>query len=287
MCVCYLEGGGRHAEITDSLIYFICKDTQPFTVVTGRGFKRFVKTLAPLYKLPGRNTVKDKICMKYEVMSEQFKSRLKTVEHITLTTDIWTETMNTKSFLGVTAHFIQGNEKNSAALGITELCNAHTGEYIASELKDLNKWEISLSKINAVVTDSGANIVKAISSLFGRNKHLPCLAHTLNLVAESTIKNTHGLGTLLDKVRAIVLHIKNSVSASDELRRIQINNGIQEGSIKKLKLDVKTRWNSTFYMCERFLELSTLISTILLQRPASPPMLTAQNLKCLWKLQTF
>ena len=46
------------------------------------------------------------------------------------------------------------------------------------------KWGINPEKVAAVVTDNGANIVNAVTNAFGKQKHLWCFAHTLNLVAQ-------------------------------------------------------------------------------------------------------
>lgn len=66
--------------------------------------------------------------------------------------------------------------------------------------------------------------------------------------------------------------------AADQLRKAQNNSGIKEGNIKKVILDVKTRWNSTYYITERFLELAPLISTIIFDNINAPVMLSAIKL---------
>lgn len=66
---------------------------------------------------------------------------------------------------------------------------------------------------------------------------------------------------------------------NDELRKKQIDKGIPEGKVMKVILDVKTRWNSTFFLLDRFLELSTILNEILLEKPFAPPMPTAIEIK--------
>lgn len=145
-----------------------------------------------------------------------FKDKLKSVSHVTLTTDIWTD-IQTKSFLGVTVHYIENNSLASSSLGVIELTESHAAQYISTELVCLlNDWGIHIDKVIAVVTDNGANMVKAICDTFGRNWHIPCFAHTLNLVCENAIKGTDVLVDLLYKVRSLVTWVKKSVHNSDE-----------------------------------------------------------------------
>jgi len=68
-------------------------------------------------------------------------------------------------------------------------------------------------------------MVKAAKELFGVEKHIPCFAHTINLVVENIIKNTDSLLNLLSKVREVVKYFKRSTHASDQLRKRQIDEG--------------------------------------------------------------
>lgn len=246
----------------------------PFSTVEGEGFLQLVKEVSPLYKVPTRNTFKNLIDKKFEITAMLFKEKLRAINYITLTSDIWTDFQN-KSFLGVTAHYIENTTLVSATLGVIELEESHTALYISSELlKLLAYWDLTTDSIIAVVTDNGANIVKSVYDTFGRNKHISCFAHTLNLVCGNSIKNTIGLEDLLQKVRAIVIWFKRSVHACDQLRKHQKDKGILEGNIKKIIIDVKTRWNSTFYMVSRFIELAPLLSNIIFENVNAPAMLS-------------
>lgn len=132
-----------------------------------------MKEVAPLYKVPTRNTIKARILQKYDAVSSHFRCLLKKIEDITVTTDIWSEMMTTKSYLEVTIHFIHSSKLCSASLGIFELSKCHSANYISDELLNvLNLWCIPKSKILAVVTDNDSTMLKAIKDNFGENKHL-------------------------------------------------------------------------------------------------------------------
>lgn len=166
-----------------------------------------MKEICPLYKVSTRNTVKNHIDKEYEIAALRFlQTLISDINYFTLTTDIWTADMQNKSFIGVTVQYVQGMEMKSACLDVLKLNQSHTAAYISSSLQNiLNKWKISKDKIVAVVTDNGANIVRAVHDSFGKNRHLPCFAHILNLVCENGINKTPNLNALLEKVRNIVI----------------------------------------------------------------------------------
>ncbi|XP_043267571.1 uncharacterized protein [Venturia canescens] len=66
--------------------------------------------------------------------------------------------------------------------------------------------------------------------------------------------------------------ILQSTIASDELRKSQNRN-----PPLRLIQNVATRWNSTFFILERFLKLIDTISSVLVKLPRSPPMLSASE----------
>lgn len=275
----YSKGGAKYDRITDAIAYFIAVDNRPFYAVEGKGFRHLMKQLAPLYKVPCRETIKAKIDKKYDTLSKIVAEKFKNVDHFCLTTDIWTETMTNTGYLGLTVHFLHLNELQSMTIGVFELEESHTGDYIGQQLIGiLRGWNIDTEKVMAIVTDSGANMIKAIRETFGANKHIPCFAHMINRVAEESIRKTSGLNDIIDQVRNIVKYIKKRQDMTLELKRKQIENKIPQEKTLKIMLDVKTRWNSLYYMLQRFIELAPYISDIIFSKIDAPTMLTAVQL---------
>ncbi|XP_050532949.1 zinc finger BED domain-containing protein 4-like [Daktulosphaira vitifoliae] len=89
-------------------------------------------------------------------------------------------------------------------------------------------------------------------------RHVGCYAHSLNLVVQTALKS---ISEIRDKVRGIVGHFKRSLQAAEKL----INMQIQLGLIPPLMLiqDVVTRWNSTYEMFQRILDLKIPLSSVL------------------------
>ncbi|XP_011858288.1 PREDICTED: zinc finger BED domain-containing protein 1-like [Vollenhovia emeryi] len=265
------QSGSKATELNNKLVFMLTKDYMPIRTVQKEGFQEFVKALNPLYKLPSRKTVTDLIEEKYDYLSNLTKERLSTIESLSLTTDIWTEPLNSKSYLGLTAHYLFANKCKSITIGVQELDERHTSNNLKDWLLNLlDEWRIKRENIVAMISDNGANIKKAIIDIFGADKHIPCFAHTLNLVPSKIIETDELISPLIKKVKTIVTYFKKSVFASDQLRVY---------SQLKLIQSIETRWNSTYDMLFRFMELSDAISLILLKCTTAPSMLTATELQ--------
>ena len=167
------EGGRKHTKLTNKILFMICKDSQPVATVEREGFKELMKHVAPSYKIPCRKTFGSRLDKKYEELSKDYKRFLKTVKDITLTTDLWSDTLNTRSFLGITAHFLQGSEIVSGVIGVYDFPTTHTSAHLEEKLRDVcNEWEINLDQISAIVTDNASNIVKAMEDFVGKDRHI-------------------------------------------------------------------------------------------------------------------
>lgn len=100
----FLEGGSKAGDITNAILFMLAKDCEPFYTVEHEGFKHLMKVVVPLYSIPSRTTITRKMGEKYDFLATQEKKKLEQIQHFCVTTDIWTDTLNTKSYLGMTIH---------------------------------------------------------------------------------------------------------------------------------------------------------------------------------------
>ncbi|CAG9831131.1 unnamed protein product [Diabrotica balteata] len=282
--ISYAEGGNRYTKISNSILYMICKDYQPFSIVEDKGFRQLFQTLAPQYKIPTRKTLTNLLENRYIAAAAHVKTKIENIDNYSLTADIWTDTLNSTSFFGVTLHFQEDIRISSLALNVWELSERHTSENISKTLQTIcMDWGIVKEKLSVIVTDGAANMGKAIELCFGRTRHLHCFAHQINLIAEKAIEDTPNLGELIKKMKTVVTWFKQSIIAADELRAAQKSNTVQYS----LKQSVPTRWNSVYYMIKRFLELREYVNIIINNHTTAPLMLTARELSDLSKIKSL
>ncbi|XP_049823404.1 E3 SUMO-protein ligase ZBED1 [Aethina tumida] len=233
-------------KIDDKLMLLFTRDFQPFSVVEDYGFQLFVQALNPSYRLPTRKTIRNSLLpAKYEEVYNKTKEAMCNVNKVTLTTDCWTSS-TTDNFLGVTAHFLNDN---------LEIKHAVLGCQNAKIIKNIiEEWHLN-NKILIIISDNAPNIKRAIKEEL-QLKHFGCHAHTLNLIAQNSLKCA---SKVLEKIKGIVAFFKRSSSATTIFFKQQKQLNIEPA--KKLIQDVNTRWNSTYYMIERFVELENPIRT--------------------------
>lgn len=134
---------------------------------------------------------------------------------------------------------------------------SHTAEHLKNRLIAIaEKWRIA-DNIVAVVTDNGANIVAAVKLTGWR--HIPCFDHTLNLVVSNAILSNAEISRVLQRCRDAVSYFHRSGSATAKLKHFS-NHHL---TTTKLKMEVSTRWNSTFFMLQSILELKNAMSDAL------------------------
>ncbi|XP_022865255.1 zinc finger BED domain-containing protein RICESLEEPER 2-like [Olea europaea var. sylvestris] len=227
----------------------------PLSMVEHTGFRKFCNTIQPLFKVVSRNTIKADILKIYDYERTKVMGLLeRTNSRIAVTTDMWTSNQK-KGFMAITAHYIDDSWRlQSRILRFIYVPCPHTAESLSTVLMDcLFDWNIdqklsTLTVDNCTTNDAMINIMLdklSLGSLLlnGEFFHLRCCAHILNLIVKDG----------LDVISPSVERIRDSVSYwSATPKRVETFEAVaRQMKIpcgKKLLLDCKTRWNSTYLM---------------------------------------
>lgn len=113
----------------------------------------------------------------------------------------------------------------------------------------LDQWHIPWTKVHVILRDNASNMKKAMDNMGARS--LGCFAHTLQLVVNEGLLSQRSVSDATASCRQIVGHFKHSPLAYSRLHDIQLQMQMQP---KRLQQDVRTRWNSMYYMIESLLE---------------------------------
>lgn len=131
-------------------------------------------------------------------------------------------------------------------------------------------------QVLAITTDNASNnntFIRIMADHFKvmktdfnpENQHVRCLAHVLNLAVQDMLESLKtgidiaevggekSLNALIPKLRKVVAMIRSSPQRREKLAA---QCSVANIKSKELVLDVKTRWNSTYAMITRALELS-------------------------------
>ncbi|GBC14910.2 zinc finger BED domain-containing protein RICESLEEPER 2-like [Rhizophagus irregularis DAOM 181602=DAOM 197198] len=238
-----------HNEMINNLVKWIVIKQHAFTIAEEPEFINFIHSLHPTAKIPSADTIKSHISNFYRTDREKVQNILLNIPRkISFTIDCWTSP-SVKSFLSITAHFIDKDWKlQHILLDFLEMFDSHTGQ----NLKE------------TFVTG------------------LECFAHVINLSVQAALTQ---LESEISKLRDLVNRIRAS-----SLRREKLKMACKNNQLKDLTLipDVPTRWNSTYEMISRSLQLKIAIDSVTLNdRDLKKYLLTKNQWAELEKIKDF
>uniref|UniRef100_T1IT56 BED-type domain-containing protein n=1 Tax=Strigamia maritima TaxID=126957 RepID=T1IT56_STRMM len=282
------------------LIKWIIVTNQAHRIVEEETFLELLAEFSDEAFIPKRDTVKADIMKAYIEMKKKISEILSILScRLSFTHDCWTSP-NGIFFLGITCHWITEKwEYQSVLLDFIQLKGKHTGINIADAfMNTLTDFNIT-SKILSITTDNASNNDTFVASFtdkhneltlfdlnsitFTKDHHVRCFAHIMNLSVQSFLSsllislpinedfeleadpedyvepNLTNHGTIISKLRNLIKKIRVSPQKLQKL-----SEACKILSIDDVKpiIDVKTRWNLTFYMIQRAVRLRNAITTI-------------------------
>lgn len=253
-----------HEKATNDLLNFIIDDYQAFNIVENEFFKIFLKNFN--YEPPGRSYVKNQIMKIYQEKKKIIIDYLTKLDClISLTFDLWTSNSNIP-YLGITAHWIDTEwHICSISLDFIECPYPHDGEALASLVFSIIKEFEIVSKILGITTDNASNMQTFYDSFYEKIKvfspfttNFGCGCHIINLAVQNGINE---IIPKIEKLRDINKKLKDSPKLFQEFKEVY-DHFKPNFPFKTPKLDVKTRWNSLYYMIHDSIEMKEIYNKL-------------------------
>uniref|UniRef100_S4RUE7 BED-type domain-containing protein n=1 Tax=Petromyzon marinus TaxID=7757 RepID=S4RUE7_PETMA len=254
----------RARSITGLLLQVIVKDLRPLDLVNGVAFREFLSFLEPGYSVPSVVYFEKMLEEKYNEVKQQCIAELKKASGLSLSCDVWNSAA-VDAYMSVSVHFIDEDwQLRNFLLESTNVLESHTPIVIRQWIEDaLQRFEVEPAKIVSMVHDTGENMSAAARLLEEAYSWKPvqCAAHSLQLIVKDHgISKLPALDRAVDVARQLVEYFRKSEFALSQLSVREKEYNIIECP---LVVDTPSRWNTTFDMIDRLLELRVPIAAVL------------------------
>lgn len=240
----------------------------PFNFVEGLGFRRLIQQLAPRYNFRGRNFFTDFVCKElYGKVAQKVKELIEKFDYMSFTSDIWSDPSSNASLLSLTCHGISENfDRSSIILKCESFDGRHTGDIISEKFDTmLSEWNIKKEQVHCLIRDEGSNMKRAVR--LAALNDIDCTVHKIQLAIRSCLGSQENIKILKQKCKKISTHFNHSTIAQRQLQTIQ--DRLNQPHLKVFQ-DCVTRWNSTFYMFERFFKVKDALSLYINDNEINP-----------------
>lgn len=273
----------------DCLLNFIVQGHHSFRIVEEPAFKALLRHLQPNQRIIGRTSIMTLLTKDFDRAKAMVLRRLGgTSSDVGLTTDVWTS-LTQVPFMAVTAHFAEDYVQKSILIAFKNLPYPHEGIDIARGLEEVALDFGINHKIGAINTDNASNNTTANDVWLSpggilevsKEQHTRCLAHIINLSAQAGLKKVENE---LKKLKKLVTFVRISPKQIECLETLARGLG---GTFKKPLADVPTRWNSTFIMIERAIEMKMVYSSAFQLDTFSRFVITSDEWSALERIMLF
>ncbi|GBP12619.1 Zinc finger BED domain-containing protein 4 [Eumeta japonica] len=183
----------------------------PFNFVEGLGFRRLIQEIARRYNFRGRNFFTEFVCKElYGKIAIKVKELLKKFDHMSFTSDIWSDPSSNASLLSLTCHGIASDfERSSIILKCETFDDRHTGDIIAEKFDTmLSKWNISNDQVHCMIRDGGSNMKRAMR--LAKLQDLDCAVHKMQLAIQSSLNSQENIKNVFESKDALNFNINDS-----------------------------------------------------------------------------
>lgn len=232
---------------TGMIATWLCKDSRPSYLVQDKGFRDLLGILCPEFEVPCYQTITNLIKDIYEEKKKEVTENLEEPEFISVTTDGGTSS-NAVSFLETNAHYLDKDlNMKYHTLGVRENKEKHTAEnYRLKNDELLDEFKVK-GKVVKVVTDNENKMKKA----YNDKEREGCIAHILHSSITAGCEKVAVVKSTIDKTRKIAKKHNKSYALRYGLQAAQRKRKLK---VRPLHQDVATRWGSTRYSMESFLD---------------------------------
>ena len=181
---------------------------------------------------------------------------------------MWTS-ISSLGILAITIYYVNDNwQFEHFVLDVLYIPSPHDAQTIKNAiLKITNKLNIT-NRLIGITTDNEAKMIAATRKVkesleLSGFKHYRCIAHILNLIVKAALE-TNFILISIKKLRTFISTIRNSPKQMDKLKEYF---RIDHVPFKTPLPDVITRWNSTYYMLEKAVEIKPFLSHLVTNLP--------------------
>ena len=242
-------------EMRKNLTRYVVASDQPFTFADDVVLEWFMRNNVQLaFRRVPRTTLRNDTISEYEELKKLVINEIENFSGvISLTSDLWTSNQDL-GYICATGHYIDSEWKLSKKiLAFRVLEYPHTGSTIYEALKEIlieYKYNKPDNKIFSITLDNAKpnnHCVKLLKTFLklpyeGQLFHIRCMCHIINLIAQDGLNFATASISVIKKA---VLFTTSSPSRLQMYYQLCNEMGLKK---RKLKNDVKTRWNSTYIM---------------------------------------